>query len=71
MKKEQIGLGIVGIGVVFSILSNFLCNSLCKGQCIKANTSSCLFLFLFAAICVIVSGTALMITLRDKNGSSV
>jgi len=67
MEKEKIGLFIVIIGVLFSIFTSFLCKSLCRGQCINEGGTSCLFLFLFSAICLIVSGASLIITKNPKN----
>jgi len=62
MEKEQIGIVIVVVGLLFSVFTSTLCKSLCFGSCQEANNTSCLFLFLFSAICLIVSGASLIIT---------
>ncbi|MBS3078554.1 hypothetical protein J4218_00355 [Candidatus Pacearchaeota archaeon] len=61
MKREEIGLIIVLLGVLLSISTSNICNSLCRGYCLQPNNPPCLFLFLFSSICLIVSGASLIL----------
>jgi len=59
--KFMIGLVLSIGGILLTLLNGIICNFLCGGSCIQQQNESCVFLFLFVAIILIVCGYILII----------
>ncbi|MDD5193420.1 MAG: hypothetical protein PHF67_02425 [Candidatus Nanoarchaeia archaeon] len=66
--EEYLGIIFVIIGFLISLFVNYFCEKLCSG-CLLEQDYPCNFLFLFAGIIFIISGTSLVLTSKEKTKS--
>lgn len=65
MKKEGVnwfrvlGFGFIIFGIIWSLLSNFSCSSICE-SCGLIEIKPCYFLFLFVGIIFVVNGFSII-----------
>jgi hypothetical protein len=65
MILKKVGFGFIILGLVWALFNHSLCKGICE-KCGDTGLSPCFFLLMFSGIVFVISGTSLVINLKEE-----